>query len=98
VVSLDRERAARRPWLAGVAGLAAAAAALVIALGPWGGETAAPYDYELAAVNTVEIEDISVGDDAIVQVLQFEDDAPTIIFIDVLAEPLSDDGDEGATL
>ena len=98
VISLDRARAARRPWFAGAAAMAAAAAALVVALGPWGGDVEAPFDYELAAVNTVEIEDISVGDDAIVQVLQFEDDAPTIIFIDVLAEPLSDDGDEGATL
>ncbi len=100
VVDLAAERQRRSPWIFRSAALAAAAAAvaLVFAGQTPSGDDLGPISYELAAVNEIEIEDISVGDDAIVQVLQFEADAPTIIFIDVPAEPLPAGGDEGATL
>ena len=74
-----------------------AAAALMAVVGA-GVATDPGYAYELAAVNEIEIPDMSVSEEAMVQVMQFEADAPTIIFIDVADEPSEADGDEGTTL
>lgn len=52
--------------------------------------TAGDDSFELADKNDVEIEDLYTETDAMVQVLDFGDDAPTIIWID--------EGDDGATL
>lgn len=75
-------------------GLAAAAALLLsFPAAPPTGALPGVAVFHVSAVNHVDIEDISSGQDAMVQVLKFEDDAPTIIFIDeVPAE------NEGATL
>lgn len=79
------------------AGVALAAAALLFVT-PGTTNSLAPVSYELAAVNEVEIEDLTIGEEAMVQVLQFEEDAPTIIFVDVLDDDLPVDEGEGATL
>lgn len=71
---------------------AAAALALAFPMAPPPASEDA-LSYSLSPVNHVEIEDISSEGEAMVQVLQFEDDAPTIIFID---EGPTDG--EGATL
>jgi len=78
--------------------LVAAAAALLLFFqsGP------APVDagpYEFAAVNQIEIEDLQAGPDAMVQVFQAEENAPTIIFLEPLdeVEPTASEGG-GATL
>ena len=83
----------------GLAGgvVAMAAAALMAVVGA-GVATDPGYAYELAAVNEIEILDMSVSEEAMVQVMQFEANAPTIIFIDVADEPSEADGDEGTTL
>lgn len=48
--------------------------------------------FELAEVNNTEIEDLTVSDEAMVQVFQLEEGAPMVIFIDESA------GSEGVTL
>jgi len=99
VVLLD---ARRRSWLP-LAGIAAAAAAAVLAVVGMPTERASDGHGELAAHIHLEsghadIEEISAGPEAMVQVLQFEDDAPTIIFIDELEEPGGSEGEEGVSL
>jgi len=42
--------------------------------------------FELAAENTTEIEDLTVSDQAMVQVFQLEEGAPMIIYIDETAD------------
>jgi len=78
--------APRRWWFAGAAAgtMLAVAAALLLWVG-LGSEpssmplvAALPIDFEAPA----EIESLEVGDNAVVQVLQFGENAPTIIFID----------------
>ena len=72
----------------------ATAAALLLSFpsAPTGGGLAMMVD--LSPVNHVQIEDISSDSpDALVSVMQFDDDAPTIIFIDEAPAE-----DEGATL
>ncbi|MCB9777960.1 MAG: hypothetical protein H6742_05305 [Alphaproteobacteria bacterium] len=73
----------RARWGLPVAGLAAAAVALIMVGVPdlGGNDTS---DFELAAINDVQIEDLSTGDDVMVQVYQSDEHAPTIIFIDEL--------------
>lgn len=83
-------------WSALAVGAAALAAAVLFFVSPDADHTE-PVSFELAAVNEVEIEDLTVGDEAMVQVLQFEEDAPTIIFVDFPDEAAAP-GDEGATL
>ena len=80
-----RARHAQRPfverYLPTIVGMAAAAAFLVAfwtPAQPSGREMA----YDLSPVNRVQIEDISGDSDAMVEVLAFDDDSPTIIFID----------------
>ncbi len=85
-----------RVWPVLVAGALALAAAVLFYVSP-AEENAEPVSLELAAINEVEIEDLTVGDDAMVQVLQFEEDAPTIIFVDVPEEAPAA-GTEGTTL
>ena len=79
----------------GYLGLASAAAAVLLAVfaGPVAGPTAGEFAFELSPVNHLEIEELSTETGGMVQVLQFEPDAPTIIFIDDPSTP-----DEGATL
>lgn len=85
--------AAPRSWgFAGVA-LAAAAALLLVFTRPVAPESDAVMAVQLSAINNVEIEELSVSEDAMVQLLQFDENAPTIIFI----EDLGSD-EEGATL
>ena len=72
---------------------AAAAALLVVFLRPIGPSSGAGLAFDLSPVNHVEIEELSSDTAAMVQVLQFDQDAPTIIFIE---DPSS--ADEGATL
>lgn len=93
----------RRRWWLPAAGVAAAAAAAVLAVVGLPTERVSDGHGALAAhihleSGHAEIEEISAGPDAMVQVLQFEEDAPTIIFIDVLEEPDGSDGDEGVPL
>ena len=83
-------------WPVVACGALAVAAALLFYVSPSDSD-AEPVSFELAAVNEVEIEDLTVGDDAMVQVLQFEEDAPTIIFVDVPEEAPAT-GNEGTTL
>jgi hypothetical protein len=85
-----RARRAQRPfverYLPTIVGMAAAAAFLVVfwtPAQPSGREMA----YDLSPVNRVHIEDISGDSDAMVEVLAFDDDSPTIIFIDEGEEP-----------
>jgi hypothetical protein len=97
------ELAPRRRWWLPAAGVAAAAAAAVLAVVGLPTERVSDGHGALAAhihleSGHAEIEEISAGPDAMVQVLQFEEDAPTIIFIDVLEEPDGSDGDEGVPL
>jgi len=69
--------------------LAMAAAALLSVFWPeiWGtAETQGHFTYELTAANRVEIEELSADSDTIVSVIPSEEDAPTIIFIDMAAE------------
>lgn len=92
----------RRGWLP-LAGIAAAAAAAVLAVIGMPAERASDGHGELAAHIHLEsghadIEEISAGPEAMVQVLQFEDDAPTIIFIDELEAPGGSEGEEGVSL
>ncbi|RME27999.1 MAG: hypothetical protein D6798_03390, partial [Deltaproteobacteria bacterium] len=49
--------------------------------------------FELAPINHVDIEELSAGDEVMVQVLQIDENAPTIIYIDELGPP----GDDGGT-
>ncbi len=82
--------------------LAMAAAALIMVMGAFlrgGGEAPGPAPAPQLA-NAIEIEDVSTDVDAIVSVVQSEDeDATPIIFIDVLEDdaPASVEG-EGTTL
>jgi len=99
VVDLD---ARRRSWVP-LAGIAAAAAAAVVAVIGMPTERASDGHGDLATHIHLEsghadIEEISAGPEAMVQVLQFEDDAPTIIFIDELEEPGGPEGEEGVSL
>jgi hypothetical protein len=69
--------------------LAMAAAALLSVFWPeiWGtADTQGHFTYELTAANRVEIEELSADSDTIVSVIPSEEDAPTIIFIDMAAE------------
>jgi len=73
--------------------LAAAAALLLFFSSAPVGSSPDQLAFELSPINHVDIEDISSGDQVMVQVLQLDDDnAPTIIYIDEL-----DDTDEGGT-
>lgn len=97
------ELAPRRRWWLPAAGVAVAAAAAVLAVIGLPTERVSDGHGALAAHIHLEsghamIEEISAGPEAMVQVLQFEEDAPTIIFIDVLEEPEGSDGDEGVPL
>lgn len=60
----------------------AAAAALLFAVRPVVEPVAEPEEFALAAINDVQIEDLSTGDDVVVQVMQFDDGGPTFIMID----------------
>lgn len=72
----------------------ATAAALLLSFPAYSPDAQGPVSFRVAPVNHVEIEDISTDQqDAMVQVLQFDEDAPTIIFIEEIPA-----GDEGATL
>ncbi len=83
---------------------AASAAALLFVLNAIGPETPDPElptepgpqlaeaIFEIADVNTIEIEQLEVAEDAMVQVFQLEDGAPMVIFID---EGLESDSVEG---
>ncbi|NOY24291.1 MAG: hypothetical protein GXP62_00300 [Oligoflexia bacterium] len=68
-----------------VAVAAAAALVLFFTVGPVG---LAPDQqaFRLAAINHVHIEDLTAGDQVMVQVMQFDENAPTIIFIDDMSE------------
>ena len=97
------ELPARRRWWVPTAGLAAAAAAAVFAVVGLPTERASDGQGDLAAhihleAGRSDIEEISAGPEAMVQVLQFEEDAPTIIFIDELEEPVGAEGEEGVPL
>lgn len=90
-----------RRWFQGLSlpalGMATAAALVLLfprAPAPGAGLT---IPFEVGAVNHLTIEDMSTGPDAMVQVLQFDADAPTIIFIDEAPVALNGAG-EGATL
>ena len=88
-----------------VLALLGAAAALLVVLqivGPDGQRTlptgvpdAVAPALELAAVNDTEIEDLEVAETAMVQVFQFDDGAPVVIFID---EGPGGESPEGVTL
>ncbi len=72
----------------------AAAAALLLSFPTSAPESDGALSFRLAPINHVQIEDISTDSaDAMVQVLQFDEDAPTIIFIEEVPA-----GDQGATL
>ncbi|MEC8424505.1 MAG: hypothetical protein VX000_12060 [Myxococcota bacterium] len=97
-----RRRAPRRWWLP-AAGVAVAAAAAVLAVVGLPSDRASDGQGALAGhihleSGHAEIEEISAGPDAMVQVLQFDEDAPTIIFIDVLEVPAGAEGDAGVSL
>ena len=82
--------------------LLAVAAALILFIGLPAGPVAVPVaagPYEFAAINQVEIEDLEAGPNAMVQVFQAEENAPTIIFLEPLDEvdPTASEGG-GATL
>ena len=83
--AVPRARHGHRPfverYLPTIVGMAAAAGFLIAfwtPVQPSGRELA----YDLSPVNRVQIEDISSDSDAMVEVLAFDDDSPTIIFID----------------
>jgi hypothetical protein len=85
------------------AGLAAAAAAVLAVVGLPGVRPSDPVvdvvqTIHFETVNQIQIEEISADPGAIVQVLQFDENAPAIIFIDVLEEPDGDAGSEGVPL
>lgn len=99
----ERSREAPRRWWLPAAGIAAAAAAAVFAVVGLPSERASDGQGALAGhihlqSGHAEIEEISAGPDAMVQVLQFDEDAPTIIYIDVLEAPAGVDGDAGVSL
>jgi hypothetical protein len=87
-----RRAAPRSYGFAGVA-LAAAAALLLVFTRPLAPLSEAGLALQLSPINQVEIEELSASEGAMVQVLQFDENAPTIIFI----EDLGGDA-EGATL
>jgi len=101
-VAASSEAEVVRPiwWRLPAVGLAAAAALLLFVTGAPTQRDNSALAFELSDVNHVEIEDISTDSTAMVQVLQFDEDAPAIIFIDVIDDP--DEGlgpdDEGTTL
>jgi hypothetical protein len=80
-----RARRAQRPfverYLPTIVGMAAAAGFLVAFWTP-AQPTGRELAYDLSPVNRVQIEDISGDSDAVVEVLAFDNDSPTIIFID----------------
>ncbi len=61
----------------------AAAAVLAVVVGQGQSD---PLDFQIAAVNTVAIEELVSGDQVFVQVMQMDEGAPTIIFIDELSD------------
>lgn len=72
----------------------ATAAALLLSFPASSPDVPGAMSFRVSPVNHVQIEDISTdAPDAMVQVLQFDEDAPTIIFIEEVPA-----GDEGATL
>lgn len=71
---------ARWGGLAAVISLAAAAVLAVMVSQP------ADESFELASVNTVAIEELLSGDQVFVQVMQMDEGAPTIIYIDELSD------------
>lgn len=72
----------------------AAAAALLLSFPSFAPDAPGPMSFRVSPVNHVQIEDISTDSaDAMVQVLQFDEDAPTIIFIEEFPA-----GEQGATL
>lgn len=74
-------------------GMATAAALVLLFPRPPAPGVGVAFTFDVAPVNHVAIEEISAGPDAMVQVLQFDQDAPTIIFIDE-----APGAGEGATL
>ena len=96
VVPFSRPAAAApRPWRAVGPALLMAAAALLSVLvdGPWvSGDQA--FTYSQSADNRLEILELSTETDAVVHVIQAEEDAPTIIFIDE-ADPQAPAAEEG---
>jgi hypothetical protein len=87
-------------WAFPAVGMAAAAALLLF----FGGTTPPVSDeslaFELSPVNHVEIEELTSFEGAMVQVMQLDEHAPTIIFISELEDPgpTDLDGEEGTTL
>ncbi len=73
------------------AGLAAAAALMLFFTGSTTTLDPDQLAFELAPINHVDIEELSAGDEVMVQVLQMDENAPTIIYIDEL-DPSGDDG------
>ncbi|MCK6505207.1 hypothetical protein L6R53_17710 [Myxococcota bacterium] len=76
-------------WRFPAVALAAAAALLLFFTGAPSSVAPDQLAFELAPINHVDIEELSTGDEVMVQVLQMDENAPTIIFIDELSE---DDG------
>lgn len=89
----DRARAWLSTWSLPALGFAAAAA-LLLSFPNAVPQGATATSFRVAPINHVQIEDISTDSaDAMVQVLQFDEDSPTIIFIEE-----GPSGDQGATL
>lgn len=82
--------APRRAWAFPAGAMAAAAALLLVFTGSPPTSQADSLAFELAPINHVDIEELNAGEEVMVQVLQMDDNAPTIIFIDEL-EPLDED-------
>lgn len=80
-------------WRFPAVALAAAAALLLFFTGAPSSVAPDQLAFELAPINHVDIEELSTGDEVMVQVLQMDENAPTIIFIDELSE-----GDGGIPL
>lgn len=89
----DRVRAWLSTWSLPALGFAAAAA-LLLSFPNAAPQGSSATSFRVAPINHVQIEDISTDQaDAMVQVLQFDEDSPTIIFIEE-----GSSGDQGATL
>ena len=76
-------------WRFPAIALAAAAALLLFFTGTPSPTSPELLAFELAPINHVDIEELSTGDEVMVQVLQMDENAPTIIYIDELS---ADDG------
>lgn len=87
-------------WRLPAVALVAAATLLLFVTGAPTFQDPSTLAFEMSDVNHVEIEDLSTDSEAVVQVFQFDEDAPPIIFIDIIDEPLdgAGSGGEGTTL